>query len=116
MLKRFIFWDYSRATWQYDVMVGIILLFVFATPRAWFRDQPRIPTASSIASLPSENGSSIFFVNSELLVGVPEDQRAAKLTQTLQVRTSNRHLLVTRVEPVLDSEGELQGYMAFARP
>jgi hypothetical protein len=29
---------------------------------------------------------------------------------------SNRHLKVIRVEPILDSEGELQGYMAFARP
>jgi hypothetical protein len=28
---------------------------------------------------------------------------------------SNRRLSVTRVEPILDSEGELQGYMAFAR-
>jgi len=28
---------------------------------------------------------------------------------------SNRRLVVTRVEPILDSENELQGYMAFAR-
>jgi len=116
MLKRFILWDFRRASWQYDVMVAIILAFIFLTPRDFFRDQPRIPGASSIAMLPSENGSSVFFVNSELLAGVPETQRAARLTQTLQTRTGNRRLLVTRVEPVLDSEGELQGYMAFARP
>jgi len=116
MLKRFILWDYSRASWQYDVMVGIILAFIFLTPRDWFRDQPRIPGASSIALLPSENGSSVFFVNSELLAGIPENQRASKLTEVLQVRMSNRRLAVTRVEPVLDSEGGLQGYMAFARP
>jgi hypothetical protein len=116
MLKRFILWDYKRGSWQYDVMVGIILAFVFLTPRDWFHDQPRIPTASSIAMLPSEKGSSAFWVNSELLAGVSETQRSAQLTQILQARTSNRHLVVTRVEPVLDSEGELQGYMAFARP
>jgi hypothetical protein len=34
----------------------------------------------------------------------------------LRVRMSDRKLVVTRVEPVLDSERELQGYMAFARP
>jgi hypothetical protein len=33
----------------------------------------------------------------------------------LQSRMSNRKLSVTRVEPIRDSEGELQGYMAFAR-
>lgn len=115
MLKRFILWDYPRASWQYDVMVGIILAFVFLTPRAWFHDWPRVPNASSIALLPADKGDSVFFVNAELLAGVPGEERAAKLTGILQVRMSNRHLVVVRVEPVLDSEGELQGYMAFAR-
>ena len=116
MLKRFILCDYPRASWQYDVMVGIIVAFVFLTPRDWFRDQPRIPTASNIATLPSENGSSVFFVNTELLAEVPDNQWAERLTQLLRVRTGDHSMRVTRVKPVLDSEGGLQGYMAFARP
>jgi hypothetical protein len=116
MLKRFILWDYQRGSWQYDVMVGIIVLFIFATPRDWFRDQPKLPKASSIAMLPSENGSSVFFVDSQFLAGTAENQRVSKLTQLLQDRMSNRRLKVVRVEPILDSEGDLQGYMAFARP
>ena len=115
MLKRFILWDFPRASWQYDVVVAIILVFVFLTPRDWFRDQPRIPHASSIALLPTENGSTVFFVDALLLAGTAENQRVAKLTTALQSRMSNRRLSVTRVEPILDSEGELQGYMAFAR-
>ena len=115
VLKRFILWDYRRASWQYDVMVGVILAFIFLTPRSWFHDWPRVPNASSIALLPTEKGDSVFFVNSELLAGVPDERRTAKLTEILQVRMSNRHLVVIRVEPVLDSEGELEGYMAFAR-
>jgi hypothetical protein len=35
VLKRFIFWDYPRASWQYDVMVGIIVVFVMLAPRWW---------------------------------------------------------------------------------
>lgn len=116
MLKRFIFWDYSRASWQYDVMVGLILAFIFLTPRDWFRDQPRIPKASNIALLPAEKGESAFFVNTELLAGVAENQRVPRLTQILRTQAADRRLEVTRIEPVLDSEGGLQGYMAFARP
>jgi len=116
MLKRFIFWDYPRASWQYDVMVGLILAFIFLTPRDWFRDQPRIPKASNIALLPAENGTSVFFVNTELLAGVPDTQRVDRLTQVLRTQVADRRLIVTHVEPVLDSEGGLQGYMAFARP
>jgi len=31
--RRLIFWDFARASWQYDLVVGIILIFIFATPR-----------------------------------------------------------------------------------
>jgi hypothetical protein len=116
MLKRFILWDFARASWQYDVMVGIILAFIFLTPRDLFRDQPRISTASSIVMLPTENGSHSFFVEPVVLSGVADNQRVAKLTEELRQRTSNRRLVVTRLEPILNSEGELEGYMAFARP
>ena len=113
MLKRFILWDFHRGSWQYDVMVGIILAFVFLTPRDWFRDQPR---ASSIVMVPSENGGVAFFVDPERLAHIPENQRAARLTKDVQAQNGNHHLRVTRIEPILNSEGELQGYMAFARP
>jgi len=115
MLKRFILWDYARASWQYDVMVGIILAFIFLTPRDWFRDQPRIPRASSILR-PAENGANVLFVDSEVLSGVPEARRLDRLKDFLKTQPSTARVSVTRVEPILDSEGELQGYMAFVRP
>src|SRR3954470_21802690 len=98
MWKRLILWDFARASWQYDVIVALILAFVFLTPRDWFRDQPRLPHASSIALLPSENG---FFVNTQMLDGIAENQRIEKLNSELQKRMSNRRLRVTRVEPIL---------------
>jgi hypothetical protein len=116
MLKRFILWDFPRGGWQYDVVVGIILAFIFLTPRAWFGDQPRIAKASSIAMISSENGVSTFFVEASLVAGIPEGQRMAKMNDLLRIRTGNSRLSVTRVEPVRDSEGDLQGYMASARP
>lgn len=116
MLKRFILWDFRRATWQYDVMVGIILAFVFLTPRAWFRDQPRIPNASKVALLPSEHGSNVFLIDKELLAGVPDDQRVAKAGQILTRLPGSHKLAITRVEPIYDSEMEIKAYMAFARP
>lgn len=116
MLKRFILWDFKRGSWQYDVMVGVILAFIFLTPRELFRDGPRLPRPHGIAMLPSESNVPPFFVDPGLLKGVPENERVARLTKLLQTSTSNRHLTITQIEPVLDSEGELQGYMAFARP
>ena len=113
MLKRFILWDFPRASWQYDVMVGIIVAFIFLTPRAWFRDQPK---PSNIAMLPSGNGASSFFIDSALLSGVPKDRQIARLTELIERRSGGHHVTIVRVEPILNAEGELEGYMAFARP
>src|ERR1700720_3674465 len=104
MLKRFILWDYQRGSWQYDVMVGIILAFILLIPRDWFRDQPKLPNARSIAMLPAENGRRLFFVDSQFLAGTAENQRVAERSQVLHPRMSNRHLKVIRVKPILDSE------------
>lgn len=115
-LKRFVLWDYPRATWQYDVMVAIILLFIFLTPREWFRDQPRIPRASNIAMLPGENGSNMYLIDPELLSGIPENRHASKLAEILKTRTGKTQS-VLRVQPIYDdSENELKGYMAFTTP
>lgn len=115
-LKRFVFWDYARATWQYDVMVGIILAFIFFTPRELFRDQPRIPRASNIAMLPADNGSNMYWIDPELLRGVSENQRIPKMAEILKSRTGH-DLSVLRVQPIYDdSEDELKGYMAFTKP
>lgn len=110
-LKRFILWDYPRASWQYDLMVAIIVVFTFLTPREWFRDQPR---ASNIVMVPSEHGSA-FWIEPELMDGVGEGQRPKRATSMIEARTGKKHA-VTRVEPIFDSEKEIRGYMAFTTP
>jgi len=41
ILSRTLFWSYERGTWQYDVAVILILVFVLLTPRNWFHDKPQ---------------------------------------------------------------------------
>jgi hypothetical protein len=113
-LKRLILWDYERATWPYDVICVVIFAFIAFTPRQWFRDQPRIPHASQITSLPS-HGESVFWIESELVTSFPETQRLDQLGKVLTARTGKTQRL-TRIEPILDSEQEIKGYMAFAQP
>ena len=43
ILSKTFFWSYERGTWQYDVAVILILVFVLLTPRNWFRDLPALP-------------------------------------------------------------------------
>ena len=96
-------------------MVGLILAFLFLTPRDWFRDQPRIPRASKIAILRGAHGTNVFWIESELLAGVAEAERIGKAGELLKLQTGQRQRLA-RLEPVLDSEGETKGYLAFTGP
>ncbi len=111
-IKRFLFWDYPRAGWQYDVMVGLILAFIFLTPREWFRDQPR---ANSIVMLPSEHGETVFWMDAQQLSNTAENTRVAEATTLLKARTGKKYHVV-RLEPIVDSEQEIKGFMAFTTP
>ena len=35
-MKNIIFWNYERASWQWDLLCFLIVLFIFLTPKAWF--------------------------------------------------------------------------------
>lgn len=110
--RRFIFWDFPRASWQYDVVVGLILLFIFATPRSWFHDQPK---EASLVFMSSAHGTNRIFIASELLSDVPEAQRPSRAEQLISQRTGKRWH-VTRVEPIRDdAEEETKGFIAYSQ-
>jgi hypothetical protein len=110
--KRFVLWDYPRASWQYDVIVGLIVAFIFLTPRAFFQDQPR---AASIVRLPQEQGLNVFWVEPDLLNSVPEAQRGAALEQMLRKRFGKRET-VLQLKPISENEQDVKGYMAYTKP
>lgn len=114
VVKRLILWEYERCTLPYDAICVMICAFILFAPRQWFHDQPRIPQASQIASLPG-HAESVFWIEPEMVSSLPENERMAKLGKILSARTGRTQHL-TRIQPILDSEQEIKGYMAFARP
>ena len=111
--RRLIFWDFPRASWQYDLVVALILLFIFATPREWFHDQPK---ASGVVLLSSVHGASQVFIASELLSGIDEAQRTNRAEILIRERTGRKSHVV-RVEPIKDeAEKEIKGFVAYTAP
>ncbi len=107
------FWDFARASWRYDVVVGLILLFIFATPRDWFHDQPK---ASSVVLMPSLHGMNRVFIATELLDGTPEKERPGRAQQLIRQRTG-KSWHVVRIEPIRDeAEQEIKGFIAYTAP
>ncbi|MBV8898058.1 MAG: hypothetical protein JO051_16205 [Acidobacteriaceae bacterium] len=111
--QRLIFWDFPRASWQYDIVVGLILIFIFATPREWFHDQPK---ASSVVLMSSSHGSNRVFIATDLLGDVLEGQRATRAEALIRQRTG-KSWHVIRVEPIRDeAEQEIKGFIAYTAP
>ncbi len=110
--KRFILWDYRRGSVQYDIMVGLILAFLFLTPREWFKDQPK---ASSVSILQTAHGTEAFWIDSDVLNGIPASEQLARASQVVKTRTGRKETVV-RLQAILDSEQEPKGYLAYTTP
>ncbi len=106
-----VFWSYRRGSWQYDIMVGLILAFIFLTPRGWFRDQPR---HQQIVMLPTLNGQDQFWIDPELIGDTPPERLESHIRGLLEKRMGRRVMLI-KTEPARDSEGNLKGYVVHAR-
>ena len=113
MWKRLVFWDFPRASWQYDLVVALILVFVFLTPSKLFHDQPR---ASSVVFLLPERGLDRAFIEADLLSDLSETDRLKRSQELIQQRTGRTHRVV-RVEPIRDeTEKEIKGFIAYTTP
>ena len=110
LLRRIVFWDFKRGSWQYDLLLLAIVAFIFVPSREFFRDQPR---AASIVMLPTDSEGEHFLLEPKLLDGIAAGDRVAKATELVRARFKVRSP-IQRVEPLLDSEQEVIGYSATA--
>lgn len=105
-VRRLIFWDFPRATWQYDVVVGLILIFIFATPRAFFHDQPKAAPVILISANQA-------FIAGELLDDVPAPDRTAVATNLIRQRL-HKNWHIAGIKALRDErEQEVRGFIAY---
>ncbi len=117
-LRSYIFWTYERGSMQYDIMVTVILLFVFVTPHFFnYHDRPRFQLPSQIMVENDGAGNLVYQVRAQDVVssmkrGGDEDK---------QMRRALRHLIepiagdvsVERYEPLLVN-GQVSAYRVWA--
>jgi len=116
-LYKMFFWSYERGSWQYDVAVALILVFVF-TPKSWFHDQPQVglPVNSAQVELLSKTGElELYKVDSRVLAPPPE--------QTPSLQNDLHHVLqkagqglqdgrfsIGNIEALRDEQGNVIAY------
>jgi hypothetical protein len=122
IFNRVFFWSYERGTWQYDVAVILILVFVLLTPSRWFHDQPQVglPVNSARVELLSKSGETeIYKVDARVLVP-PERTPALQndLHNALQKSSSalsDGRFSIGKIEAIRDEKGTVIAYQVELR-
>ena len=121
-MSRIFFWSYERGSWQYDLAVIAILIFVLLTPSRWFHDQPtrEVPAASAQVELLSEKGNQQVYKVDTRILTPPEQmpQLQNELHRALQRAESslqNGRFEITNVEAIRDAQGAVIAYQVTLR-
>ena len=109
-IRGYILWSYERGSLHYDVMVTLILLFVFLSPR-WinFKDKPieRIPHQTGVLIQPDADGGFIYQIDASAVSAkdVPTGEQLLRIIEPISGAVA-----ISKVEEVRDRSGRLQSY------
>ena len=120
-LRSYLFWTYERGSFHYDVMVTLILLFIFVSPHFInYRDRPLYQLPSQIMVENNGEGEVVYQVKQ---TDVEQSLRHVKgADPELRTRRALRRLiepiagdvLVERYEPLTDESGHVNAYRVWA--
>ena len=125
-IKSFILWSHERGTVQYDVMVSLILLFVFLSPRFInFNDRPvqRNPHPSDIVVSPDGSGGFVYQVEGKAIQAEASQGGASQSGDDPAVRAQLLRIIepisgeisIQRYETVTDKKGNILAYRVWVR-
>jgi hypothetical protein len=116
ILSKTLFWSYERGTWQYDLAVLLILVFVLATPAQWFHDQPESggPAAPGQVQLISKEGNRLMYrVDARILAPPTRLALQTDLHTALKEALPELHngnFSISKIEPLRDEQGTVTAY------
>jgi len=123
LLNSYFWWSYERGSFHYDVMVTLILIFLFVSPHLIdYRDRPVETVAlQSTEVLVKEagqiNGDAqfIYQIRADMpggpQPGQSDDQRRASILRV--VEPISGAITIERYEPILDAHNQVVAYSAW---
>ena len=114
-IRGYILWSYERGTIQYDVMVTLILLFVFLSPRYLnYNDKPidRNLHPTGVVVVPDGTGF-VFQVEGAAVKGKDDAAIRNQLLRIIEPITGE--VTITKYEIVRDQQGNVLNYKVWAQ-
>jgi hypothetical protein len=115
-IRSYILWQHERGTLHYDIMVTLILIFIFFSPRVInFNDKPesltRHPTGVVVNS--DSDGGLVYQIEASSVTGGDEPAVRDQLLRVIEPISGNVSIL--RYEPVFDSKGRVKEYRVWVK-
>jgi len=110
-IRGYILWSYERGSLHYDIMVTLILIFVFVSPiYINFNDKPveRNPHPTGVEVIPDDRGGLIYLIPASAVSmgnGIDIRQQLQRIVEPISGAVS-----VTKYETVKDPVGHVQTY------
>lgn len=116
-IRGYILWSYERGTIHYDIMVTLILLFVFLTPY-WinYKDKPieRNPHPLGVTVLPDTQGGFLYQIEGAA-VTAKEDSAIRDQLLTVIEPIAGGAVSITKYETVRDRNGRILSYKVWVQ-
>jgi hypothetical protein len=109
--KSYFWWTHPRGSFHYDVMVTLILVFIFASPFFInYKDKPaeRQPRPKSVLVMPDGDSGLIFRVDSRDIKGTTPEEKLADLQRVIEPISG--YVKIKHWAPEQDVKGKLVGY------
>lgn len=110
-IRGYIWWSYERGSLHYDIMVTLILLFVFLSPYVInFNDRPieRNPHSTGVTVTPDGAGGLVYQIAAAAVVGTKDADVRDSLRRVIEPIAGE--ISITRYEAVRDATGRIQAY------
>jgi hypothetical protein len=110
-IRGYILWSYERGSLHYDIMVTLILLFVFVSPHFInFKDKPveRNPHLTGVVVIPGEKGGFIYQIQASAVNAAAGEDVRRQLERIIEPISGA--VSVTKYETVNDASGHPQSY------
>lgn len=116
-ISSFIWWSYDRGSIQYDIMVTLILLFIFLAPQKInFKDKPieRTPHPTRVVLIPDVDSGYIYQVDAAEVAGKDAATIQGYLQRVIEPIIAGE-VEIARYEPVRDRNGRVVAYKVWLR-
>jgi len=115
-IRSYILWQHERGTLHYDIMVTLILAFVFFSPRVInFNDKPRPLNQHPTGVLVTSDGAGGLVYQIDGSAVLPGDESALRAELLQVIEPISGAVSILRYEPVSDRKGKVEGYRVWVK-